>query len=167
MSGTGRELRGLLGPLRRAVTRAASIGEQSPTLSEAQVELLHTVARFGPLTTTELAARLHAARPTVSNLVKTLAQAGLLERELSPLDSRSVLIRLSPKAGRVLSDADAERAAVLQRAIDRLSDADQSALAAALPALARLLIQLGENVRPTAPGKAAPDRTEPAKEPDD
>lgn len=157
MENTGRELRRLLGPLRRAVSRAASASVGAPTLTEAQVELLRTVARFGPLTTTELAGRLHAARPTVSNLVKALARAGMLDREPSPTDSRAILIQISARARNVLAEADVNRAAFLQQAIEQLSDADRTILDAALPVLARLLEQLDEKTPPDQPTDTTPD----------
>lgn len=136
---TGRELRRLLGPLRRAVVRAAPVLEPDGALSGAQVELLRTVAHTGPLTTTELANRLHLARPTVSNLVKPLAHSGMLTRELSRTDLRAVIIDITPRARARIAATDASRDAVLQHAIDQLTPSDRSTLDAALPVLARLL----------------------------
>lgn len=129
----------LLGPLRRAISRVAPDSEHIAALSEAQAELLRTVAEFGPLTTTQLAARMSLARPTVSNLVKTLTQMELLTRELSPDDFRAVLIDISATARQLLDDASLNRVAVLQRAIDRLPEKDRAILVSALPVLKQVL----------------------------
>ncbi len=139
---TGRALREVMGPLRRATTHAARGSAHAQGLSDAQIELLLRLQRHSPMTTTELAAELHLARPTVSNLVKSLDAGGMLVRELSPHDSRAVLIRLSDAARRILATADAKRSDVLQQAINRLDESDRDAIDAALPALARLLATL-------------------------
>ncbi|HEY0186424.1 MAG TPA: MarR family transcriptional regulator [Cellulomonas sp.] len=159
---TGRELRRLLGPLRRAVTRAVPAEEGTITLSEAQAELLRTVGRAGPLTTTALAARLHLARPTVSNLVTTLTQAGLLTREASAADLRAVLIEVTPLARQRIAAADDGRDAALQHALDGLDAADRAAIDAVLPALGRLLDRLRTG---TAPGPDAGPGAGPGTDP--
>ncbi|WP_066904739.1 MarR family winged helix-turn-helix transcriptional regulator [Millisia brevis] len=143
----GRELRSLLVPLRRAVTRAAPAPTRAGGLSDAQIELLRCLQAGGQMTTNEVAQRLHLARPTVSNLVKGLATAGMVERELSPHDSRMVLISLSSAARQILSDVDTGRAAAMQRAIDGLDEPERAAIEAALPALGRLLTLLRADSR--------------------
>lgn len=154
---TGRELRKLLGPLRRAVTRAVPAPEHALALSEAQIELLRCLAHTSPQTTTELAARLHLARPTVSNLVKGLSRNGMVVRELSPVDARAVLIQLSARSRAELADADVHRDATLQRAIDDLDDDDRAAIERALPALARLLERLREDAGTESDGQERTD----------
>lgn len=141
---TAQDLRMLLGPLHRAVTRAAPAPEPVASFSPAQLELLRTVAEFGPLTTTQIAARLSLARSTVSNLVKTLTQAQMLTRELSQTDFRAALIDLSPEARRNLDSAGLGRLAVLQEAIDRLPEGEREILDSALPVLNRVLESLQE-----------------------
>ncbi|MGM0931092.1 MAG: MarR family winged helix-turn-helix transcriptional regulator [Actinomycetota bacterium] len=143
--GTGHALRRLLGPLRRAVARVVPTPENAASLSDAQVELLRALEHGGPLTTTEVAARLHISRPTVSNLVKALHQQGLINRELAPGDFRSTLISLSPQARRELARSDGKRAATFQRTIDRLPPEDRAAISRAIPALEHLLAMLRED----------------------
>jgi len=158
MPNTGHELRRLLGPLRRAVTRASAPPRSADRLSEAQVEVLRTLLHSGPTSTADLAARLRLARPTVSNLVTTLAQADLVRRELSATDARRVMLTISPEAERLLSAGEARRAAALQRAVDRLPAPDRATLEAALPVLAELLRLLTEDAadRTTDAGHTGP-----------
>lgn len=141
---TARELRMLLGPLRRELKRATPPPAAAASLTSAQVELLRAVEQHGPLTTTELAGHLSLARPTVSNLVKQLTQVSLLSRELSPIDARAILIGVTDEAHGILREAGRQRVAVLQDAIDSLSAADRQTLDEALPVLRRILESLQE-----------------------
>jgi DNA-binding MarR family transcriptional regulator len=153
---TGHALRRLLGPLRRAVARVVPTPEHAASLSDAQVELLRALEHGGPLTTTEVAARLQISRPTVSNLVKALHRQGMVSRELAPGDFRSTLISLSPEAREELARSDGERAMTFQRTIDRLPAADRAAISQAIPALEHLLALLRQDTEP-APDRPAPD----------
>ena len=141
---TAHDLRLLLAPLHRAVARAGAPSSEVASFSPAQLELLRLVGDTGPTTTTQIAARLSLARPTVSNLVKNLTQADMLTRELSPTDYRSVLIDLSPSGRQRLEAASEQRLAVLQEAIDTLTDDQRANLVAALPALRHVLHHLQE-----------------------
>ena len=141
----GQALRRLLGPLRRAVTRTVPTPARAATLSDAQVELLRVLEQRGPSTVSELAVMLQIARPTVSNLVKTLHQQGMTTRELSATDFRSTLVVISEQARGELVASDDARAVALQRAINDLPEQDQAAITAAIPALEHLLARLRED----------------------
>src|ERR1044072_2972035 len=75
---TATEFGRLLGPLRRAVLRTRHTAGL-PELPEAQSELLRVLAE-GDATPREVAPRLRVAPSTVSNLVRTMSAAGLVER---------------------------------------------------------------------------------------
>ncbi|MGW7521149.1 MarR family transcriptional regulator, partial [Streptomyces sp. NPDC054796] len=80
-AGVAAGLGGLLGPLRRAVLRATRNSEGLPDLPEAQIELLRTLSTAPEgLSPGAVAARLRVARSTVSNLVRVMSAAGLVER---------------------------------------------------------------------------------------
>lgn len=112
---------------------------KAESLSDAQIELLRALEADGQMTTTELATRLGIARSTVSNLVKGLASRGLISREMSDADYRSVLIGLSQQARVELTASDGARSAKLQQALEQLSDEERRAVALALPALEKLV----------------------------
>ncbi|GAA1836097.1 hypothetical protein GCM10009772_11930 [Pseudonocardia alni subsp. carboxydivorans] len=129
----GREL----GPLRRTLLRRTRIAADLPDLSEAQIELLRTLAAEGPLAPSELAAALRLARSTVSNLLRTLTAAGFVERRAGA-NQRTVVVTVSARAAGALERYDAAAEALLGAALDRLAPAERAALAAAAPVLARL-----------------------------
>ncbi|MFI5677997.1 MarR family winged helix-turn-helix transcriptional regulator [Streptomyces cellulosae] len=129
------ELGRLLGPLRRAVLRATRTAEGLPELPEAQIELLRVLAADGPLAPREVAARLRIAPSTVSNLVKALVAAGLVERAADPDDARAVVLTSSARALDLLARYDRASASALARAVADLPPADRATLSAALPVL--------------------------------
>ncbi|MET8468964.1 MarR family winged helix-turn-helix transcriptional regulator [Streptomyces sp. NPDC006422] len=137
------ELSHLLGPLRRAVLRATRNAADLPDLPEAQIELLRVLAD-GPLPARETADRLRVAPSTVSNLVKSMRAAGLVERRSRPDDARTVLLAATAKATDLLDRYDHASAAALARGIEHLTPQERTALRAALPALSRLAAGLTE-----------------------
>ncbi|MEU9188447.1 MarR family winged helix-turn-helix transcriptional regulator [Streptomyces sp. NPDC048484] len=142
MDDTAFQLSRLLGPLRRAVLRSTRSAEGLPDLPEAQIELLRSLAAEGPLGTRDAAARLRIAPSTVSNLVKTMTGAGLVERTSDPADLRAVVLTPSAAALELLDRYDRTSAEALTRTIGELPAADRQALTAALPVLVRLVTAL-------------------------
>lgn len=132
-----------LGPLRRTLLRRARTAADLPDLSEAQIELLRTLAAAGPLAPSELAARLRLARSTVSNLLRTLTADEFVQRR-DGADRRTVLVAVAPRATEALGRYDAAAETLLGVALERLAPADRAALAVAAPVLARLTGALDE-----------------------
>ncbi|OBJ52374.1 MarR family winged helix-turn-helix transcriptional regulator [Mycobacterium sp. 1423905.2] len=131
----------VIGPLRRAVLRSR-LAEDLPDLPEAQIELLRALQAAGTATPGELAAQLRVARSTISNLVRTMTAAGLVQRTPSSSDFRLVQLSLSPLSRDMLERYDRISTAALQRAIDSLTTQDRVALERAVPALHALLTAL-------------------------
>ncbi|GAA5167069.1 MarR family winged helix-turn-helix transcriptional regulator [Amycolatopsis dongchuanensis] len=136
------ELGRLLGPLRRAVLRAARTAADLPDLPEAQIELLRVLVAEGPLGPRTVAARLHVAPSTVSNLVKAMLAADLVERVPAPDDLRTVRLSASVKARDLLNRYDRTSSATLARTIAELPAEERAVLETALPVLARLVEKL-------------------------
>ncbi|MFI9076791.1 MarR family winged helix-turn-helix transcriptional regulator [Streptomyces sioyaensis] len=138
---TATEFGRLLGPLRRAVLRTRRL-EGLPDLPEAQIELLRVLADSGPLAPSEAAARLNAAPSTISNLVRTMTAAGLVQRTPSATNLRTVQLTASPRALVMLERYDRISTAALRHALDNLGPESRQAIDQALPALAALLAGL-------------------------
>jgi DNA-binding MarR family transcriptional regulator len=93
----------------------------------------------GPQRITELAVAERVAQPTMTGLAGRLEQEGLVRKTRDAGDARAVLVELTAAGREQLAQVRATRAAVLQGRLDRLDDGARAALAAALPALDRLL----------------------------
>jgi DNA-binding MarR family transcriptional regulator len=113
-------------------------------LPTAQGELIRVVRRQPGISVAAAAAELGVAANTVSTLVGTLVEAGLLRREPDPGDRRVARLQLTDDAARQVARWRDQRSAVLTGALDRLPAPEREALAAALPALARLATDLRE-----------------------
>jgi DNA-binding MarR family transcriptional regulator len=139
-------LAGVLAGVQRLVRRRLRVGLTTPPLRGAQVALLRLVAAQPGIRVSEAAKQLYLAGNSVSTLVNQLTRAGYLLRETDPDDRRSALLLPTPAAESRLRDWEARRSALIRAQVERLSEEDQAALAAALPALRRLARNLHEEV---------------------
>ncbi|MCW2967438.1 MAG: transcriptional regulator, MarR family [Solirubrobacteraceae bacterium] len=127
--------------LRLAVTRTARRlrqeggGGLSPSLNAA----LATVARHGPLTPSELAAREAIQRPTATRLIARLEDAGLVARTDDPADRRSCLIALTDEGHTLVAELRTRKDLFLAKRLRGLSAEDRATLARAAVLLERLL----------------------------
>lgn len=136
-------------PLTDVITRLrrilrASIRSEFPweSLPMAQVEIMQRLASFPGLRVRELAQHHRLATNTVSNLIQQMVVAGLVTRDVDPLDRRAVTIHLTTQGERSLSDWLVAHEARLNAALAKLPEDDQNAIAAAVSPLSRLVAQL-------------------------
>ena len=121
-------------------------GELSPTLSAA----LWTIAREGPLSLGDLAARERVAPPTVTKIVGKLEGRGLVERRVDVSDGRVWRVTATPAGLGHLESSRRRRNAWFTGQLEGLEPAELERLAAAVEVLERLT--------------TAPDRPVPARE---
>ncbi|OZC85867.1 hypothetical protein CH274_03290 [Rhodococcus sp. 06-418-5] len=130
------ELGRQLGPLRRSLLRATREAADLPDLPDSHVEVMRALVDKPSMSPGVLAAHLNLARSTVSNLIKAMVDAGLVERSISSNDLRGATLTASTKALRLLTEYDAVSSQVLSDALDELTVDSRRALSAAIPALA-------------------------------
>ena len=105
-----------------------------------QATLLWLVKRSPGLSLAELAAEEGISPPALSGHVDRLERAGLLQRVRSTEDRRRVGLALTEEGAKLLRRIRARRTTWLAERLGELDANDMSALAAALPALRRLLV---------------------------
>jgi DNA-binding MarR family transcriptional regulator len=138
MDSTATELGRQLGPLRRSLLRATRDVAQLPDIADSHIEVMRALAAEPSMSPGRLATRLNLARSTVSNLIRAMVDAGLVERSITAGDLRGATLTASPKAVKLLAEYDAASSQVLADALDELSRHNREAIAAALPALAEI-----------------------------
>jgi DNA-binding MarR family transcriptional regulator len=138
MDSTATELGRQLGPLRRSLLRATRDVAQLPDIADSHIEVMRALAAEPSMSPGRLATRLNLARSTVSNLIRAMVDAGLVERSITAGDLRGATLTASPKAVNLLAEYDAASSRVLADALDELSRHNREAIAAALPALAEI-----------------------------
>src|SRR5215469_15917668 len=104
-----------------------------PGMSLTTAATLATLEQSGPTRLTVLAASEGVTQPAMTQLVGRLEEAGLAIRCADPADGRAVNVQIAGAGRELLAQRLAVEAG--QRVDSRLSQADQDALAAALPAI--------------------------------
>jgi DNA-binding MarR family transcriptional regulator len=109
-----------------------------PGLSLTANSTLATLERSGPGRLTALATGQGVSQPAMTQLVSRLAEDGLVTRSADPADGRVVHVQITDLGRDYLASRRAARAARLSGLLATLSQGDQDALAAALPAIRAL-----------------------------
>lgn len=141
---TAGELAWVLAALRRVTRRRLRATLPGPRLNGALLELLRIVEAEPGIGVAAAARALHLAGNSVSTQVNQLVMAGLLHREVDPMDRRAARLELTETARSRLAAWRTGRGELLGAALDRLPAADRAAVSAALPALRRLLNEVEE-----------------------
>ncbi|HET6297660.1 MAG TPA: MarR family transcriptional regulator [Kribbella sp.] len=132
---SGAALTVVLEDLVRLVREISTAGD----LSMAAASALNRLGRDGPHGLTELANAQRVSQPGMTQLVTRMEREGLLRRTANSDDRRAVLVEATDAGLDLLKRRRAERADALEHLLDQLDPQDRAAIAAALPALARLV----------------------------
>ena len=133
-AGLADELLVIVTRLARRLRRLADDGI-SPTMRS----ILNTLEKHGPLTHGDLAQAERVKPPTITAAVDRLEQDGLVTRERCDQDRRVTRVQITEGGRELLAEGRRQRTAYLERRLRALSADDRAALAAAAPALERLL----------------------------
>jgi DNA-binding MarR family transcriptional regulator len=126
--------------LRRAVARLSrrlrrpGLGE----LTQSQLSALATVSRCMPVRLGDLAIREGVSASTLSRLVDSLVERGMVSRVRDPDDARSSRVSATADGLAFLEDLRRNGTTLIDGGLRSLGDADRAAVLAALPALERL-----------------------------
>jgi DNA-binding MarR family transcriptional regulator len=120
--------------LRRLRREDGASGLPAPQLSA-----LSVIVFGGPITLGALAAAEQVRPPTITKLVATLENAGLVERVADPDDRRVVRVRSTTRGARLLQEGRQRRVATLAASLAELPAADRSLLARAAVVLEKVV----------------------------
>lgn len=131
-----RNLRALMGKLKRRLRDEALIGDLPPS----QVSVLLRLEKDGPATASNLA-RSEGMRPqSMGTIISALESAGLVSGAPDPADGRQTLLSLTDACRKWADEGRAARQDWLTRALRaRLSPEEQGKLAEAVALLERLV----------------------------
>jgi len=121
--------------------------EKQAGIGGAQVWALSVLRDAPGIGVTELAQRMDIHQSTASNLVRSLARAGLVRIERNAPDRRMVQLHLQPSALPVLDKAPGPLAGVLPEALARLDPGLLARLEADLAALLAVLQTEADDAR--------------------
>jgi DNA-binding MarR family transcriptional regulator len=123
-----------VGRLHRRFSRRAVAG-----LTPSQLSVLVTVEQHGPLRLGDLATREVITPPTVTRLVASLLDNGLVKRVTDPEDGRAALIEISDSGLALLEQIRRERTAFIAERIARLDPRARAHVAEAVALLEQLI----------------------------
>ncbi|MBY6365375.1 MarR family winged helix-turn-helix transcriptional regulator [Rhodococcoides corynebacterioides] len=132
------ELRQLAGDLSLAVVRLTRHlrGRRTSQVTLTQLSALATLGREGAMTPGTLAAKERVQPPSMTRVVASLGELGLVERIPHPTDGRQIIVSLSDAGRQVIEDEvnareawlteqlrglDAEQLAAVRRTVDIMS----------------------------------------------
>ena len=135
-SDLARDLRSLIGKLKRRLREQATVGDLPPS----QVSVLLRLERDGPTTASSLA-RAEGMRPqSMGPLIAALESAGLVIGAPHPTDGRQTLLSLTDTCRQWVEEGRAARQDWLTRTLRaRLSPDEQGTLVEAVDLLKRLV----------------------------
>ena len=131
------------GRLRIAVNRLQRRLRQESLggLSPAQASALGSVSRHGSPTLGELAAIEQVQPPTMTRIVASLAEAGMVTRVADANDRRSARVRITPAGERALERMRTRKNAFLLRRLGELSPDEQRHATELVALLEHLLVE--------------------------
>lgn len=125
------------------VTTAAAVVRRVPTegmeLSLAATRVLARIKDNGPSRISDLAAQERSSQPTITNHVKRLEAAGLVQREVDPSDARAYLIALTPAGTETLAQIRSRLGTNIEPMLEKLTARERKALRSGLEVMQRLL----------------------------
>ena len=113
--------------------------DPGPAPSPLEAEVVRYVAGHPGAGTSAIARALRLRPNTVSGLCSALVRSGVLRREQDPQDRRAARFQLTDDAAARRHRRMTSRGDRLEAALDELADEDVRAIAAAVPALERLI----------------------------
>jgi DNA-binding MarR family transcriptional regulator len=135
---TARALADQIRPVLLRLARELRREAQTLGVTGGQVALLAQIRKEPGITASELAERERMSAPGMSGHIARLEAANLIERTRAS-DRRRIGLTLTPEAVKILASVRKRRTVWLAERLDGLSDGEREAVAAALPALERLL----------------------------
>src|ERR1700709_2713173 len=109
------------------------------TLSLASARILARLNDNGPSRISDLAARERSSQPTITNHVKRLEAAGLVERSSDPSDARAWQIKLTDRGDQQLVEMRSALGANVQPYLMKLPQRDLKALRQGIEVMRRLM----------------------------
>lgn len=122
-------------------------------LGPRHLNALHHIYEGGPMSVSELGARLEVALPTASLMVGELSRAGLVDRAEDEADRRRTIVQIAPAVRDEVGGFLRTRMEPLRRALARLTPAERAVLARGLELIGN---ELGAGAEPGPGGCPGP-----------
>lgn len=112
----------------------------SDAMTPSQMAVLGSLMREGPMSPGELADAERVQPPSMTRILKSLLEQGLVQRTPHPTDGRQILYAATPTARDLVAQDRQRRDQWLSRRLSQLSREEQESLEQAIPILNRLAL---------------------------
>ena len=112
--------------------------QQNVDLTATQASALATISRRHPLAVGDLAKAEHVSSPMITKVVRGLESAGLVRKDVDPVDRRVSLLSATPDGIRRLERSRTRKNAWLAKRLRSLEPSEIAALEAVIPVLERI-----------------------------
>ncbi|MDY6807475.1 MarR family transcriptional regulator [Gordonia sp. HNM0687] len=132
----------LSGELSLAVVRLARRlrgRRPSRVVSLTQLSALHTLHHEGPMTPGALALAERVQPPSMTRVIASLSDLGMVKREPHPTDGRQAIVTLSQKGSEVIAAERDAREEWLSDRLEELSPEERAALASVVPIINKII----------------------------
>jgi DNA-binding MarR family transcriptional regulator len=113
---------------------ARSIASVDDSITMPQFRLLVVLSTRGPLKLTVLAEYLDVKPPTATRMIDRLVSAGLVDRQVSPVSRREVVLDLTDAGVSVVAQVTQQRRREIARIVNRMPERQRNALVEAFEA---------------------------------
>ncbi|KQS00622.1 MarR family winged helix-turn-helix transcriptional regulator [Williamsia sp. MIQD14] len=112
---------------------------QSSTVSLTQLSALSTLDREGPMTPGAMAAQERVQPPSMTRVIASLADLGMVKRDPHPTDGRQIIVTLSDLGNEVVRDETNAREAWLRGQLEKLDGSEQAVLRQAVEIMSTMV----------------------------
>jgi DNA-binding MarR family transcriptional regulator len=127
----------------RRIVRAIDVHsrelERGHRVTGPQLVALREVARLGPVSVSALARKVNLSQPTVTGILVRLEREGMIRRERSSADRRTVLSTITPRGAALLRAAPSLLQDHFRSELSRLMDWERSQILATLQRIASMM----------------------------
>ncbi len=135
------ELASHLRPSLLRLTRLVRMQRVDTSVTLTHLSAMWTLEKYGPLSAGELATCEKVQPPSMTKVLATLEERGLVRRDAHPDDKRQAIIDITDEGTRLLESERRSRDAWLTRRLEALSADERRALEACIPILDKLAEQ--------------------------
>ena len=135
---TGAELSAALRPSLLRLTRILRNQRVYLSVTLTQLSAMGTLRKRGPMSAGELAALERVQPPSMTKVLASLEDKGLVRREAHPTDKRQAIIVLTDDGTRLLDSERRQRDAWLSQRLARLAPDERALLRDVIPVLDKL-----------------------------
>lgn len=119
----------------------------SKLVSLTQLSALSTLHQEGPMTPGALAAAERVQPPSMTRIIASLADLGMIRREPHPTDGRQAIVTLAESGTEVVTAEHDAREEWLSTQLDEFTPEERATLTAALPLMNRIICAGGQHGR--------------------